>query len=58
MVMFIDTIEKVKKIGNAYYLNIKKDIMELLQLEKDDFIKIRIERVEPEIKENNIKKEQ
>ncbi|MHA1380703.1 MAG: hypothetical protein ACTSRG_20230 [Candidatus Helarchaeota archaeon] len=44
--MKIDTIEKVKEIGNSHYLNLKKEIMEVLELKKDDFVRISIEKIE------------
>ncbi len=45
MVIKIETIEKVKKIGESHYINIKKDVMELLKLEQGDFLRITIEKI-------------
>jgi len=47
MVLKIDTIEKVKEIGNSHYVNLKKEIIEVLNLKKDDFVKISIEKIKP-----------
>ena len=42
----IDTTEKIRKIANSFYVNIKKDFMEVLELKTGDFVKITFEKVE------------
>ena len=41
----IDSVEKVREIGNSLYINIRKDIATLLDLQKNDYIKISIEKI-------------
>ena len=41
----IDSVEKVREIGNSLYINIRKDIATLLDLDKDDYVKISIEKI-------------
>ncbi|MBA7542251.1 hypothetical protein ES705_34571 [subsurface metagenome] len=45
MVFNIETTERIRGIGNSHYINLRKDFMELLDLEKGDFVKITIEKV-------------
>jgi len=42
----IDSVEKVREIGNSLYINIRKDIATLLDLQKNDYIKISIEKIQ------------
>lgn len=46
MVNKIETTERIREIGNSHYVNIRKDFMELLELEAGDFVKITIEKIE------------
>jgi len=46
MVNKIETTERIRGIGNSQYINIRKDLMELLDLEVGDFVKITIEKIE------------
>ena len=41
----IDSVEKVREIGNSLYINIRKDIAVLLDLHKNDYVKISIEKI-------------
>ncbi len=41
----IDSVEKIREIGNSLYVNIRKDIAVLLDLNKDDYVKISIEKI-------------
>ena len=41
----VDSVEKVREIGNSLYINIRKDIATLLDLDKDDYVKISIEKI-------------
>ncbi len=41
----IDSVEKVKEIGNSLYINIRKDIAVLLDLQKNDYVKISMEKI-------------
>ena len=41
----IDSVEKIREIGNSLYVNIRKDIATLLDLNKDDYVKISIEKI-------------
>ena len=41
----IDSVEKVREIGNSLYVNIRKDIAVLLDLNKNDYVKISIEKI-------------
>ena len=41
----IDSVEKLREIGNSLYVNIRKDIATLLDLNKDDYVKISIEKI-------------
>jgi len=38
----IDSVEKIREIGNSLYINIRKDIATLLDLSKGDYVKISI----------------
>ena len=46
MVNNIQTTERIVAIGNSSYINIRKSFMELLELEKGDFVKITFEKLE------------
>lgn len=41
----ITTTEKIKKIGNSYYVNIRKDIRKKLKLTEEDLIEIKIKKI-------------
>ena len=41
----IESVEKLREIGNSLYVNIRKDIATLLDLNKDDYVKISIEKI-------------
>jgi len=41
----IDSVEKIRVIGNSLYINVRKDIATLLDLDKGDFVKISIEKI-------------
>ena len=41
----IDTVEKIREIGNSLYINVRKDIANLLDLNKNDYVKISIEKI-------------
>ena len=41
----IDSVEKIREIGNSLYINIRKDIATLLNLHKEDYVKISIEKI-------------
>ena len=41
----IDSVEKIREIGNSLYVNIRKDIAVLLDLNKNDYVKISIEKI-------------
>ena len=41
----IDSVEKIREIGNSLYINIRKDIAVLLDLNKNDYVKISIEKI-------------
>ena len=41
----VDSVEKVREIGNSLYINIRKDIATLLDLKKEDYVKISIEKI-------------
>ena len=46
MVNKIETTEKIIGIGNSHYVNIRKNFMELMKLQKGDHVKITIEKLE------------
>ena len=46
MVIKIETTEKIREIGNSHYVNIRKELMEGLNLESGDLVKITIETIE------------
>ena len=41
----IDSVEKIREIGNSLYINVRKDIATLLDLQKNDYVKISIEKI-------------
>ena len=47
----IEITERIKKIGNSYYINIRKDIMELLNLQEKDYLRITLEKLKLEQEE-------
>jgi len=49
MVNMIETTEKIREIGNSHYVNIRKELMEGLGLEKGDLVKITIEKIEKKV---------
>ena len=48
MIDMIETTEKIREIGNSHYVNIRKELMEGLNLEAGDLVKITIEKIEKE----------
>ena len=40
----LTSTEKVKKIGNSYYINIRKDLRKRLELDEDDLVEIKIKK--------------
>jgi len=50
----IDTVEKIREIGNSLYINIRKDIANLLDLHKDDYVKLSIEKIIKPKKSKNL----
>jgi len=48
MVNNIQTTERIVAIGNSHYINIRKSFMELMKLQKGDFVKITFEKLEKE----------
>ena len=42
----LTTTEKIKKIGNSFYINIRKDLREKLGLNEDDLVELTIKKVE------------
>ena len=49
----IDSVEKVREIGNSLYINVRKDIATLLDLNKGDYVKISIEKIIKSKKKKN-----
>ena len=45
MVNMIETTEKIREIGNSHYINIRKELMEGLNLKKGDLVKATIEKI-------------
>ena len=41
----IDSVEKIREIGNSLYINVRKDIATLLDLNKCYYVKISIEKI-------------
>jgi len=41
----IDSVEKIREIGNSLYINVRKDIATLLDLNKGDYVKISLEKI-------------
>lgn len=41
----VDSVERIREIGNSLYINVRKDIATLLDLQKDDYVKISIEKI-------------
>ena len=46
MINMIETTEKIREIGNSHYVNIRKELMEGLNLKSGDLVKITIEKIE------------
>lgn len=41
----VDSVERIREIGNSLYINLRKDIATLLDLKKNDYVKISIEKI-------------
>ncbi len=41
----IDSVEKIREIGNSLYINVRKDIATFLDLNKNDYVKISLEKI-------------
>ena len=41
----LTTTEKIQKLGNSYYVNIRKDLLEKLELSKDDLVELKIKKI-------------
>lgn len=48
MVRELITTERVKKMGNSYYINLRKEIREELGVNDKDLVEIRIKKIEKE----------
>ena len=48
MVRELITTEKVKKMGNSFYINLRKDLREELQITENDLVEIKIKKIEKE----------
>lgn len=49
----VDSVEKIREIGNSLYINVRKDIATLLDLNKGDYVKISIEKIIKSKKKKN-----
>jgi antitoxin component of MazEF toxin-antitoxin module len=41
----LTTTEKIQKLGNSYYVNIRKDLLEKLELKQNDLVELKIRKI-------------